>query len=341
MFLIWLKFVICAIIIFFAGKRVAKYGDIIAEKTGLGGLWIGLVLVAICTSLPEIFTGIGSIVFVDAPDLTIGNLFGANSYNLLNIALLDFLHKGSPLLSTLSRGQLLTASLSLIPLLIAMSGIFLSSTLPSIGVFHISIYSILIIVVYLVATRIIFKFEKEQTNLLKESQDEQEIVYKYENFPLKKAFLFYGISAAIIVFAGIWLAYLGDELASSLGWQRNFIGSLLIGLVTTLPEITVSASALYLGAKELAVANMLGSNLFNMSIIFIDDLFYKKTYIFPVISPKHLLVGFSVIFMTAIVITGIVLKPKDKKILGLSYYSLALILVFLLTAYINFILGTK
>ena len=52
---VYLKFTICAAIIFYSGKRVAKYGDIISEKTGLGGLWIGVILVAIATSLPEIF----------------------------------------------------------------------------------------------------------------------------------------------------------------------------------------------------------------------------------------------------------------------------------------------
>lgn len=338
MFLIWLKFVICAAVIFFAGRCVAKYGDIISEKTGLGGLWIGLILVAICTSLPEIFTGIGSVIFVDAPDLTVGNLFGANSYNLLNIALLDFLHKGSPLLSVISVGQLLTVGLSLIPLLIALSGIFLGTKLPAFGIFHISIYSILILAVYLISTRIIFKFEKKQA-LLKELQEEREVVFKY--IPLKRAFLFYGISASIIVGAGIWLAYIGDELARNLGWQRNFVGSLFLGFATTLPEITVSCAALYLGAKELAVANMLGSNLFNMSIIFINDLFYKKAPIFNVLSLSHLFSGFLVILMTAIIIIGLILKPKDKRIFGLSNYSIALVFVFILGAYINFILGAR
>lgn len=340
MFFVWLKFVICTGIIFFSGRCVAKYGDIIAEKTGLGGLWIGLVLVAICTSLPEIFTGIGSVVFVDAPDLTIGNLFGANSYNLLNITLLDFLHKGSPLLSTISAGQLLTAGLTLIPLIIALSGIFLSVRLPSLGIFHISIYSILILVVYLISARIIFKFEKKQA-LLKGLREEQEIVFKYKEFPLKRASLFYGISASIIVGAGIWLSYIGDELAKNLGWQRNFVGNLFLGFATTLPEITVSIAALYLGAKELAVANMLGSNLFNMSIIFINDLFYKKARIFEAVSQEHLFVGFVVILMTAIIITGLILKPKDKRIFGLSNYSVGLILAFLLGAYINFVLGIR
>jgi cation:H+ antiporter len=135
MFLIWIKFIICSAIILFAGKRVARYGDIIAEKTGLGGLWIGVVLVAVTTSLPEIFTGVGCVSFVDAPDLTVGNLFGANTYNLLNISLLDFLHRGSPLLSSVSLGQLLTAGLSIIPLLVATLGIFLSLRLPAFSLY--------------------------------------------------------------------------------------------------------------------------------------------------------------------------------------------------------------
>ncbi|MFA5275660.1 MAG: sodium:calcium antiporter, partial [Candidatus Omnitrophota bacterium] len=118
MAIVWLKFIVCAVIILISGKRVAKYGDAIAEKTGLGGLWIGVILVSIATSLPELFTGVGSTVFVNAPDLTVGNLFGANTYNLANISILDAMHKGGPLLSSVSTGQLLTAGLSLIPVVI-------------------------------------------------------------------------------------------------------------------------------------------------------------------------------------------------------------------------------
>jgi cation:H+ antiporter len=334
MVVIWIKFIICTILILFAGKRVAKYGDAIAEKTGLGGLWIGVVLVAVATSLPEMFTGIGSIVFVDAPDLTIGNLFGANTYNLLNIALLDLLHKGPPLLAIVSGGQLLTAGLSLIPVLVAVLGMSLRT--PEFGFFHISIYSILILVLYLVSTKIIFRFEMNRQKISKGLKKEEEIVFKYSRITLKKAWLFYGISAGIIIGAGIWLAYIGDELSRLLELDQNFVGSLFIGFTTTLPEITVSVAALRLGAKELAVANMFGSNLFNMAIIFIDDLLYKKAPIFNVISSAHIFTGLIVIIMSIIVIGGLCLKPKNKTRLGLSAYAVALIIVFILGAYINF-----
>lgn len=335
MIFVWIKFIICTIGIFFAGKCVAKYGDIIAEKTGLGGLWIGVVLVAVTTSLPELFTGVGSVVFVDAPDLTIGNLFGANSYNLFNIAFLDLLNRGSPLLSSVSSGQLLTAGLSLLPLLVAAAGIFLSMSLPVISLWHVSIYSILILILYLVSTRIIFRFEKGQQKFLKEMAKEKEIL-KYGAVSIKNACLFFGISAAVIVGAGIWLAYIGDELARILGLSQNFVGSLFVGFSTTLPELTVSIAAMRLGAKEMAVANMLGSNLFNMTIIFINDLLYRKAPIFKVVSANHIFTAFTVIILTAIVIAGMLIKPKKKTRLGLSSYAIALIVIFALGAYINF-----
>lgn len=342
MLIVWLKFIICAVIILFAGKRVARYGDAIAEKTGLSGLWIGVILVSLATSLPELFTGIGSTIFVNAPDLTVGNLFGAITYNLVNISVLDFLCcKGTPLLSSVSAGQLLTASLSLIPLTIAVVGIFLSMHLPQISFYNISLYSILILGSYLVCVRSIFGFEQKQQGILKELRKEENALFRYEGISLKTACIRYALSAFIIAGAGIWLAYIGDDLARLLRLDRNFIGSLFLGFATTLPEIAVSIAAIRLGARELAVANMLGSNLFNMVIIFLNDIFYRKAPIFQVISQQHILTGFLAIIMTIIVIFGLVSKPKKKTKLGLSVYSLWLIAIFIIGGYINFILGNN
>ncbi|MFA5403235.1 MAG: hypothetical protein WC318_07065, partial [Candidatus Omnitrophota bacterium] len=332
---------VCAGIIVYSGKRVARYGDAIAEKTGLGGLWIGVILVALATSLPELFTGVGSTVFINAPDLTVGNLFGANSYNLLNIAVLDGVSRGTPILSSISIGQTLTAGLSLIPLSIAAVGLFLSSKLPQVAFVNISLYSFLIITAYFISVRIVFGFEKKQQQILKEIHKEEKALFKYDSITLKTACIRYGIAALIIAAAGIWLAYIGDELAGGLNLGRSFVGSLFLGLATTLPEITVSLAAIRLGAKELAVANMLGSNLFNMTIIFINDLLYRKATLFSAISGQHIFTAFIVIIMTAIVIAGLILKPKKKTRLGLSVYAIALIIVFVLGAYINFALGGK
>ncbi len=80
--MVWVKFIFCILAIFFSGRKIARYGDVIAEKTGLGGVWIGLILLALITSLPELFNGVSAVIIVDAPDLTVGNLLGANAFNL-------------------------------------------------------------------------------------------------------------------------------------------------------------------------------------------------------------------------------------------------------------------
>jgi cation:H+ antiporter len=88
-----------------------------------------------------------------------------------------------------------------------------------------------------------------------------------------------------VIAAGIWLVYVGEDLARILNLGENFIGSLFPGFATTLPEITVSVVALSLGAKEMAVANMFGSNLFNITIIFINGVLYRKA---PIIRTAYL-----------------------------------------------------
>jgi cation:H+ antiporter len=109
----------------------------------------------------------------------------------------------------------------------------------------------------------------------------------YENITLRKTLVNFAVSAVFIIGAGIWLAMIGDQISESTGLGGSFVGSLLIGLTTTLPEITVSYSALKIGAVDLAVSNMLGSNMFNMFLICIDDLMYTKGAILGAISPNN------------------------------------------------------
>lgn len=335
MFLIWLKFAVCGIIIVFAGIRVAKYGNVIAEKTGLGGLWIGVVLIAMATSLPELFVGISAVTWADAPDITIGNLFGANTFNLLNLALLDILYQRGPLLTaaTSRGGHMLTAGLSLVLVSFAAASIFLSGQLSGLDIGWIGIYTPIIFLLYLGMVRMIFVFEKRQRA---ELPQEAEVTPSYEDISLRKAFVYYAIAAGFIIGAGTWLAFIGAEIAEITGWEQSFVGALVIGFSTTLPEITVSIAALRLGAIDMCIANMIGSNLFNMTIIGVADLFYRQGPVLSAVSPNHTFTGLIVILMTGILIAGLISRPQRKTPLKASWYAIALIIVFLVGAYINF-----
>jgi Ca2+/Na+ antiporter len=89
LFVYALGFIICALVIIYSGTKLSKYGDLIAEKTGMGKAWFGLVLMASVTSLPELITGISSIVIVDEPDLAVGDILGSCVFNLLILSILD------------------------------------------------------------------------------------------------------------------------------------------------------------------------------------------------------------------------------------------------------------
>ena len=86
--LVWIQFAACAAVICYAGAKLSYYGDIIAEKTGLGRTWIGVVLMASVTSLPELITGVSSVALADVPDIAAGDVLGSCMFNILIIALL-------------------------------------------------------------------------------------------------------------------------------------------------------------------------------------------------------------------------------------------------------------
>jgi len=328
--LFWAKFIICILIIFFSGKKVARYGDIIATKTGLGGIWTGVILIALITSLPELFNGISAITLVGAPNLTVSNLLGANAFNLLNLALLDIAYQNGSLLAAVSRTHQLTGWFSLILVFVVAASIFISSHFHALGIGWIGWYTPIIILLYLFFVRRLFVLEQHQSS-------QQEARPDYEGISMRKACTCFAISAAFIIGAGIWLPTIGEEIALATGWGESFVGSLLLAFTTSLPEITVSFAAMRLGATNMAVANMIGSNLFNMTIIPVDDLIYLKGPVLAAISENNLITALAVMLMTMVFVTGLRFKPR--RFFRLSWCSLALIVLFFFSAYCSFTLG--
>ncbi len=328
--MVWLKLVVCILIIYLSGQKVAKYGDVIAERTGLGGVWIGLIAVALITSLPELFTGISAVTIVDAPDLTVGDIIGANAFNLMNLALLDIAHRNSPLLAMASPVHRLTGWFSLLLTLVVAMSLFISARFSPMPLGWIGWYTPIILILYLVAGRQIFYRERQQPSI-------QETANYSADEPLRKVYIYFGLAAVFIIGAGIWLATIGDEIAIVTSWGQSFVGSLILAFTTTLPEITVSFAAMRMGAIDLAVANMIGSNLFNLIIIPIDDIIYVKSPVLAAVSESHLVTASAVMVMTLIFISG--LSFKQRRFFRLSWWNCTLIVLFIASAYFSFILS--
>jgi cation:H+ antiporter len=328
--LIWLQYLVCLAIILFAGTKLARYGDAIAEKTGLGGLWIGLILLAAITSVPELVTSISSVALVGLPDLAMGTLMGSCLFNLTLIALLDFLYRKGPILSNVRHQHIASAAVGITLVAIAGASIFWGETLAVVKLAWIGVPSIVILLIYLVAVRQLFRFERRHPN------PPENISPRYANLPSKTVYFRFTLAALAVIGAGIWVSFVGDDIAGATGWGASFVGSLFLAISTSMPELVVTIAALRLGATDMAVADILGSNMFNIAIIFAADLFYTKGSILSSASHSHLITVAMVIAATIIVIMGLRFR-RQRKLLGVSdWYSPLLIVLYILGAYFLF-----
>jgi cation:H+ antiporter len=328
--LVWLKLIVCVLVIFFAGQKVAKYGDIIAEKSGAGRVWMGVIAIALITSLPELFAGISAVTIVKQPDLTVGNLLGANAFNLVNLALLDLFSRRSSIFAKASPSHRVTAWYSLLVLAAVGASLWLSRLGHPLALGWIGWYTPVIFLLYAFSVRQIFHYEKDL-----DTEEEPPLYDHVTNY--RHVVVWFIVASLFIVGAGIWLAVIGDEIAVATGWGESFVGSMFLAFTTTLPEITVSFTALRIGAVDMAIANMIGSNLFNLSIIGITDLFYTRGPVLADVSPGALVNAGTVAAMTLLLILGLGHKPRRMG--RVSWLNLGLVALFLAGAYFSFSLA--
>jgi len=319
---LYLQFMLLAGAIFFAGVRIARYGDVIAEKTGLGRTWVGSVLVGTTTSLPELTTGISSVTYAAAPDIVMGNVAGACLFNLLLLAVLDLFQRPKPLSSVVHQGHILSAAI----------GILLASTITvallvgqrSGALLWVSPYSLLIAAVYFVSMKLGYAHEKRRAVQLFEvlKADEQ-----YGAISSRQAWLYFSFYAAVTVAASIFLPSTAVEVARQTGLGQTIVGTLFVALSTTLPELVVSVSATRSGAIDLAVGNIFGSNIFNFLILALSDFFFVQGPLFVFVAPRHIFSLVSIVAMIAVSIVGLTYRA-EKKLFPLAFDSFIIFLIY-------------
>lgn len=328
----WLKFVLCAALIGVAGPVLTHYSDIIARLTGLSRTWIGLILLATATSLPELFTGISAVAAAAAPNIAVGDALGSCIFNLAMLVILDEMSRDEPLYRRIDQGHILTAGFGVILIGAAGAILLLSQDSPPPQIFHVSIYTPLIIVLYLVAMRAAFVYEGR-------TRRPPEIIASDPEMTLRRAIIRYAAAAGVVAAAGSWLPFIGTELAETMGWKTSFVGTLLIAAATSLPELVVTISALRLGAVDMAIGNLLGSNLFDILIIAVDDLFYTQGPLLSAVSPAHAISAFAAVIMSGIFIVALLYRPETRLRGMIGWVSLSLLLVYLSSSYAIYLHG--
>jgi cation:H+ antiporter len=282
------------------------------------------------TSLPELVTGISSVALFRLPNIAAGDVLGSCVFNLVILALLDVRRKAPPISTRAHQGQVLTASFGILLLGLTTLGILAGNLLPAVGWFGVS--SVVLLLVYLAGMRIVFRYEKRRVaEYLRNVAEEA----RYGQISKATAWRQFSLHALLLVGAATYLPLLADHIARMTGLGLTFVGTLFVALATSLPEVAVTAEATKLGAVDLAVGNILGSNLFNIATLAIDDFFYFQGPLLSHVSPVQAVTATAAMIMTAIVTIALMYRSQ-KRLVVFSWDSLGIFLVYVVLALILF-----
>jgi len=330
--LLLVEFCACAVLVILAGTRLSRYGNWIGEVTGLSGAWIGMVFLAAATSLPELATALGTVLAVAdkhaAADLAFGDLFGSCAFNLLIIVLLDVLSRKTSALGVGRRGQVLTAGGGAVMLGVAAVGFVMTQVVG--GVLHDFgwVFSLIILVSYLLMVRMSFNYERARPD---ERDEVSEAPYRGSRGSLYARFV---LAAALIVVSGLWLAKIGEALAmvefrlgaGTFTLGESFVGTLFLAVATSMPEVVVTVAAFRVGAVNMALGNLFGSNVFNVAIIPVCDAAVGGR-LFAYGSMRNLIpLGLAVV-MTGVAIVSL-MRPVKRRAGRLGWDSALLLILY-------------
>ena len=278
-------FLASAVVVIFLGHQLAKYGDALATLTGWGRLFVGSILVALATSLPELSTNI-SAVRLDPPnpELALGNVMGANMVNMFTLAVVAHFFGGKRFLQQVAPEQ---GYLILLAAIMTGLGILFAAVKMDLALWQIGLSSVILLVVYVLGMRLVY-VRRPQEDVADGAENGAE---NSGAMSLRHAWSMFGLISAGVVAAGFFLAYSVDQVAEITGIASSTLGILAVSLVTTMPEAAATIAAARMGAADLGVGNLYGSCVFNIIILSFADPFYRQGILINQSEPAHFVAG--------------------------------------------------
>jgi cation:H+ antiporter len=314
--MVWLTFLASSIVLVAAAVKLAQYGDVIAVRTRLGGMFIGVLLLAGATSLPEMLTMINSFR-QQAPSLAAGSLFGSTMFNMVLLAVLDLLNQQARILRRVAMTHALTASLA--SAMIGLSIFFILGDI-HLQIGWMGVDSLVLILVYVAGIRLI------QTNG-QASATSVEVAADRPVMPLWRALLGFSVATGVLVLITPWLVRSSNEIAEITGLGAGFVGTTLLATVTSLPETVAVVAAARIGAFDMAVGNLFGSNVFNMFALGVADLFYTEGRFLGAIDPTFALVAMLGLLLTNMALIGNIARV-ERRLAFVEFDALLILLLY-------------
>ncbi len=328
-----LLFAAAAAGVWFAGSRLALYGDVIAEKAGIDSTFVGLIFLAAATELPELVTTLVAASEGNAT-LVVNNMFGGITMQTAILAVADMFIAYAALTFHARQSILLLQA----GLLTFMLGLLLGIDL--IGdqavLLHIGYGTLLLTAAYIGAIVLLRNYESHDAwrPLDIPSSEEQikagPLIEKADVLSLPRLVRLFVAAAAAILFCGVFLVYAAEALAVQSGLGSSFVGATLLAGSTSLPELSTTIAAVRLGAHSMAISNIFGSNLIMFALLLPADLVFTKGPLLHHVDSSARFAVISGIVVTAIYLIGLLIRKK-KKVLRMGLDSAFVLLIYLIT----------
>jgi cation:H+ antiporter len=289
-------FLLSASAVVAAGLRLARDGDVLAAGTGLGGLWVGAILVAGATSLPELSTDV-SAFRQGAPSLAVGDLFGSNMANMLILAVLDLSTRHTRILTRVALNQLAVGAVAVGLCAVAALGVLVPNETP----LGIGWATGGLALAYVGGIRFLHRNRPEPPF----RSPEEVKAARPRRGEVRRAGVWFALAALVVLLAAPFLAWSTASLAQRLGIAQGFAGVLLLAVITSLPEAIVTAASVRSGSYDLAVGNLLGSNCFNMAALVVLDVADGRRSVLGDVGPDLVVASLFGILLTALAMLGV------------------------------------
>lgn len=320
--------------VWIGGTYLSAFTDLIAERTGLGKAFAGVLLLGTATLLPEIATTTTASLGGNAP-LASANLLGGVAMQVAILAMVDAVAmRGRALTFFAPKPALLMQGVMMILLTSLVSAAVLSGDAYSFA--GVGVWSLVLAISYLVALWVIYKYEgasrwepqgetAEPPQSAIDLKDERED--RYRNTTTSRVWLYFALCCAGVLVTGWLVAETGEALAEQTGLGGSFIGATLVALATSLPEVSTTYSAVRVGAYSMAVGNIFGTNCLTVALFPLADVFYRERPIFNALDTSAGFLAALGIAVTCIYLWGI-LERRDKTFLGMGLDSAAVLGVY-------------
>ncbi len=301
--MIWVQFVGAALLTVLAATKLAEYGDVIALRTGMGRMFIGTLLLAGATSLPELLTTINSIS-QNVPDLAVGNIFGSCMFNIFMLGVLDLLYQKARILRKVMINHALSAGMAI--LLTGLAVFLIMVNLPG-KVGWLGMDSLILMAVYIGGMRLVQSSSPTNADTPKEADIDLANLAS-----LRRGLIGFGLASLVLVAVTPMLVSSSAQIAALLGVSTGFVGAALVAVVTSLPEVVTTIAAVRIGAYDMAVGNLFGSNMFNIFALALTDLFFTSGRFLAHVDPVMTLAGIMALILTTMGLIGNVARIERR-----------------------------